>query len=185
METGKNGKIQLEVSWLSLWRAVLFFNSLFLLLAKRYRLGGSFIIVISSALNPLISWLEKRRIPRVFKRSRYIYSPYFINSYFTLYYLAGSSCWRLMFLLRGNGESGYSIIPVLGLEKLAEISGAFTESIGRLASVLFSGGTSLFDTLSKFLGGNIFVYYVFCPFIFIWRLISGVEAFTRPFYPRL
>jgi len=180
MEIGKNGKVQLEVNWSSIWRVVLvFLIAYFVYLAKDIVLAVILSIVISSALDPLISWMEKRRIPRVLG-ALIIFILLILLIAILLYIILPVALTEINVFIESLAKAD---IPVLGLEKLAEVSGAFTESIGRLASVLFSGGTSLFDTLSKFLGGiSLFIMsFVLSFYLTVDRY--GVEKLLRAVLP--
>ncbi|MDO8442926.1 MAG: AI-2E family transporter [bacterium] len=180
METGKNGKVQLEVSWSSLWRVVfVFLIAYFFYLAKDIVLAVLLSIVISSALDPLISGLEKRRIPRVLSTLG-IFIILILLIAILLYIILPVTLTEINVFIETMAGAD---IPVLGLEKLTEASSAFSESIGRLASVLFSGGASLFDTLSKFLGGiSLFIMsFVLSFYLTVDR--DGVEKLLRAVLP--
>ncbi|MEK7478666.1 MAG: AI-2E family transporter, partial [Patescibacteria group bacterium] len=180
MELDKNGKIQLEISWSSIWRVVfVFLIAYFFYLAKDIVLAVLLSIVISSALDPLISWFEKRRIPRVLSALA-IFILLILLIAILLYIILPVALTEINVFIESMTKAD---IPVLGLEKLAEISGAFTESIGRLASVLFSGGASLFDTLAKFLGGiTLFIMsFVLSYYLAVDR--DGVEKLLRAVLP--
>jgi len=180
MDLEKNQKIQLEVSWTSLWRVVFVaLIAYFFYLAKNITLAVILSIVISSALDPIITWLEKRKIPRVLSTLA-IFVFLILLIAILLYIILPVALTEISSFIESMSEAD---IPILGLEKLAEISGAFTESIGRLASVLFSGGTSLFDTLSKFLGGiSLFIMsFVLSFYLSVDR--DGVEKLLRAVLP--
>ena len=157
----------------------MFLISYFVYLSKNIVLAVLLSIVVSSALDPVISWLEKRKIPRVLSALG-IFILLILLIAVLLYIIIPVALTEINVFIESLSAADF---PVLGLQKLAEISSAFTESIGRLASVLFSGGTSLFDTLSKFLGGiSLFVLsFVLSFYLAVDR--DGVEKLLRAILP--
>jgi len=180
MDLEKNGKIQLEISWASLWRVVFVFIIIyFFYLAKNITLAVLLSIVISSALDPVITFLEKHRIPRVLSAlSIFIFLILLLA--ILLYIVLPVALTEINIFIDNLAKSDF---PVLGLEKLAEISNSFSESIGRLASILFSGGTSLFDTLAKFLGGISLFIMTFVLSFYLAVDRDGVEKLLRAVLP--
>lgn len=180
MELGKNGKTQLEISWTSLWRVVFVFLIVyFFYLAKSIVLAVLLSIVISSALDPLISWLEKRRIPRVLSALGIMICLIVLVAVL-LYIILPVALTEINVFIESLARAD---VPILGLEKLTEVSSAFSESIGRLASVLFSGGASLFDTLSTFLGGITLFIMSFVLSFYLAVDRDGVEKLLRAILP--
>ena len=180
MEPNRSGKIQLEVSWSSLWRAVFVVAILyFLFLAKEVVLAVLISIVISSALDPAISWCEKKRIPRVLSTLA-IFILLILLIAILLYIIVPVALTELNVFINALSKTNAS---VLGLQRIVDIANAFTESIGRLASVLFSGSASLFDTLSKFLGGIALAISAFVLSFYLSVDRDGVEKLLRAILP--
>lgn len=148
-------------------------------LAKNIALAVLLSIVISSALDPLISWLEKKKIPRVISALG-IFILLILLIAILLYIILPVALTEINVFIDSLAKAD---IPVLGLEKLTEVSTAFSESIGRLASVLFSGGASLFDTLSKFLGGISLFIMTFVLSFYLAVDRDGVEKLLRAVLP--
>jgi len=148
-------------------------------LSKNIVLAVLLAIVISSAFDPLISWFEKRRIPRVLSALA-IFIFLILLIAVLLYIILPVALTEINVFIESMAKAD---IPILGLEKLAEISSAFSESIGRLASVLFSGGTSLFDTLSRFLGGISLFIMTFVLSFYLAVDREGVEKLLRAVLP--
>ncbi len=62
----KSKKFDLEISWNTLWRILVFFGIIALLYIAKEAIGILFIaIVISLAIEPAIGWLEKRGVNRI------------------------------------------------------------------------------------------------------------------------
>ncbi len=180
MNLENNGKIQLEISWSSIWRVVFIVLIAYMVyLAKDIALAVLLAIVISSAFDPIISWFEKKKIPRVLSTLA-IFIFLILLIAVLLYIVLPVALTEINVFIESMVGAD---IPILGLEKLAEISSAFSESIGRLASVLFSGGTSLFDTLSKFLGGISLFIMTFVLSFYLAVDRDGVEKLLRAVLP--
>ncbi len=180
MDLEKKGKIQLEISWSSMWRAVFVAAFIyFLFLAKEIASAVLISIVISSALDPVISWAEKKRIPRVLS-TLLIFIFLIVLVAVLLYIIVPVALTELNVFIDVLSKTN---TPVLGLQRIADIANAFTESIGRLASVLFSGSASLFDTLSKFLGGIALAISAFVLSFYLSVDRDGVEKLLRAILP--
>lgn len=180
MEQDKNGKVQLEISWSSLWRVIFVFLAVvFIYFAKDIVLAVLLSIIISSALDPLVSWLEKHKIPRILG-TVLIFAFLILLVAILLYIIIPVALTELNIFIESLSKID---APILGLERIAEITGSFTESIGKLAGILFSGGASLLDTLSKFLGGIALAISVFVLSIYLSVDRDGVEKLLRALLP--
>jgi predicted PurR-regulated permease PerM len=180
MELDKNGRVQLEISWNSLWKVVVVFLLLaFFYLAREVFLGVLLAIVISSAFDPAIFWLEKHKIPRLLG-ALMIFLFLIIAIAVLLYIVVPVVLTELKVFIDSLSKAD---LPILGLDKIAEISSSFSEGIGRLASVLFSGGTSIFDMLSKFFGGIALVISTFVLSFYLSVDRDGVEKLLRAILP--
>ncbi|MBU4348454.1 AI-2E family transporter [Patescibacteria group bacterium] len=176
----KNDKIQLEIGWFSIWRVV--FVGLiiaFFYFTKDVLLAVLLSIVISSALDPFITFLEEHKIPRVLG-ALFVLIFLILLIAILLYIIIPIALTELNILITNLSNSD---IPILGLEKMSEITSSFTESISRLAGMLFSGGTSLFDLVSKFLGGIALTISVFVLSFYLSVDRRGVEKFLRAILP--
>ena len=176
----KNDKIQLEISWFSIWRVVFVFSIIALFyFTKDVFLAVLLSIVISSALDPFISFLERHKLPRVLG-ALFVLIFLILLVAILLYIIIPIALTELNVLITNLSNSD---IPILGLEKMSEITSSFTDSISKLAGMLFSGGTSLFDLISKFLGGIALTISVFVLSFYLSVDRNGVEKFLRAILP--
>lgn len=172
----------LEISWGALWK-VLFMIALaaILFIARDILIALFLAIVVSSALDPIVTWLEKRKIPRLL-------------STLALYIL-------LIFLL---ALLAYAVIPVALAEfsnllgNLSKYSGTIFEfvdtsgliesinqSLGKFTNLLLSGSTSLLEISTKFLGGLATVLSVFVLSFYLTVGKDGVEKFLVTVLPTI
>lgn len=170
-------KISIEISWASLWK-FFFFGLLVILLfwGRQIILGLFLAIIISSGLDPLISFLERRRLPRALS----------VILIFILVVLG------LIILL-------YTVIPILLLNinsVLFEVGkyvgdlqlGGFLDlrgqSLNSVINEFFGGGDSsplgLFSTI---LGGLGLALAVFFSSFYLSLSRGGVEKFIRAVIP--
>ncbi len=136
-------------------------------------------VVISSALDPVVSYLEGRKIPRVLGTLT-IFIVVILGLALVLYTVIPLALSELNTLL-----SGLSAInkPFLGLEAFAEIIRSLNENIGRLANLLISGSASFLDVASKFLGGIILTASVFVLSFYLTIDRDGIGKFLKAILP--
>ncbi len=171
---------EINISWELIWK--LFFALLvgwLLYLASDVVAALLLAIVVSTAFHPAVSFLEKKRIPR-------------IVGTLIIYLLA-------IFLL---GLIIYTIIPIAlsELTNLLESSGSFLKSLSaeaevkalvealrlnlaRLTALLFSGNISLIQIASRFLGSALFAAAIFVLSFYLTLRRDGVERFLIAILP--
>ena len=106
-------------------------------------------IVISSALDPSVSWLEKKRIPRVVGTLG-IFIIVILTIAMILYTVVPIALTELNILLKNVGKINN---PAFGFKEATNVITAVNESLGRITNILVSGSASFLDTVSKFIGG--------------------------------
>ncbi|MCL4406087.1 MAG: AI-2E family transporter [Patescibacteria group bacterium] len=176
-------KRELEISWGTLWRVVAMIAIVaFLIAAHEALLVLLFALIISSALDGLVSWLEGRKVPRLIGT--------------VLIFLAMSVVFG--FIL-------YEVVPLVSLEtaKLIEtyqgLGGLFGENgaiLDKLNQTLLSGnfGSQMVDAILKgaspfisavggLLGGVIFLATVFITSFYLTLSRDGVERLLRAVFP--
>jgi predicted PurR-regulated permease PerM len=171
----------LEISWVTLWR--IFFFSLFvtlMFLGRRILLALFLSIVISSGLEAMVNFLEKRGLPRTLG--------------VILIFLVGV----IVIII-----TVYAIIPlvvidantiVIGLNKLAESWGlapfvnlkatqSFSEFINRISTQFFSGDASPIGAFSNVVGSVVLGVSVIVISFYLSLSHDGVERFIRAVVP--
>ncbi|MDE2001325.1 MAG: AI-2E family transporter [Patescibacteria group bacterium] len=139
-----------EVTWTSLWRIV----GMLILVAVLYRAMDIWIsvilaIVISSALDPSVNWLEKKKIPRIVGTLAIFIVLTFILA-LVMYAIVPIVLSEVTTLLQNIGTVG---IPALGLQEAAKVIGIINQGLTNLTDVLLSGNVSFVGMVSQFVGG--------------------------------
>lgn len=176
-------KRELEISWGTLWKVVAMIAIVaFLYMAHEASLVLVFALVISSALDGIVSWLEGRKVPRIIGTV-------------------------LIFLMTAVllGFILYEVVPLVSLEaaKLLEAYQGLDNLLGNNSTLLEklnqtfladNLGTQVIDTILKgatpflsavggFLGGVIFLATVFITSFYLTLSRDGVERFLRAVFP--
>lgn len=174
------GSNELQISWGSFWRAFFVIAIAAVFFVARDVLIALFLaLVISAAFDPIVTVLERRRVPRILGT--------------LLIYLVGIFLLGLLF---------YAIIPLaiselsVFLASIDDLSGAvfefidtttviqtINESLTKLADVLLSGGTSIVDVSTKFLGSLTLAASVFVLSFYLTVGKDGVERFLIAILP--
>ncbi|HEY4499919.1 MAG TPA: AI-2E family transporter [Candidatus Paceibacterota bacterium] len=170
----------LEITWGSLWRVVVLLCVVsFLFFVRDILVGVILAIVISSALDPIVSFFERKRIPRILGTLG-IFIVVITSLALLLYTVVPIALTELNILITHITSAD---TPLFGLKEASEIIKAFNESIGRLANLLISGSTSLLETVSKFLGGLMLMGSIFVLSFYLTVDRDGVENFLRAILP--
>ena len=150
-----------------------------LFFARDVLIGVVLAIVISSALDPIVSFLAQKRIPRVL-------------GVLGIFILVATAFVLVLYTIIPIALAELNVLiehltkldaPIIGLKEASNIVRAFNESVGRLANLLLSGSTSLIGAVSNFLGGIAFVGSVFVLSFYLTVDRDGVENFLRAILP--
>lgn len=136
-------------------------------------------IVISSALDSSVTWLEQRRIPRVIG-TLMIFITVIFGLAMLLYTVVPIALSELHILLKNVGEMDNSILGFAQAEKLIS---TVNESLGQLTNLLVSGSASFIETVSNFIGGIAIALSVFVLAFYLTVDRDGVEKFLREVMP--
>jgi len=170
----------LEISWNSLWRilGMLILVSIFYV-ALDIWVAALLSIVISSALDASVTWLEKKKIPRVVGTLG-IFILVILIFALVLYTVVPIALSELNILLKNIGKADKTYF---GFEEVAKMIAAVNDSLGKLTNVLLSGSASFIDTVSKFLGSLTLVIAVFILSFYLTVDRDGVEKFLLAVVP--
>lgn len=136
-------------------------------------------IVISSALDASVSWLEKKKIPRIVGTLA-IYILLVLAIALILYAIVPVALGELSSLLKSIGKLDGT---ALGLEEASRIIAVVNESLTRVTNLLLSGNISFMDILSKFIGGVSLAIAVFVLSFYLTVDRDGVEKFLLEVMP--
>jgi len=170
----------ISISWGSLWKIFVFvLLAAAIYLAREIFIALFLAIVISSALDPIVSKLEKRRIPRILSTlGVYLAGIFFIA--LTIYAIIPIALSELNTLLGSFGKISGSVFQFI--DASTAIS-AINQTLNQVADVLLSGGTSLLDISSKFLGGLTLTASVLVLSFYLTVGRDGVERFLIAVVP--
>lgn len=169
-----------EVTWTSLWRIVgmLVLVSI-LYIALDIWVAVLLSIVISSALDPFVTWLERKRIPRVIGTLA-IFISLILAIALLLYTVVPIALSELSVLLKTVGDIE---TPALSIPEADRIINVVNESLNQLTNLLLSGSASFIDIVSKFIGGLALATSVFVLSFYLTVDRGGVEKFIRAVMP--
>jgi len=136
-------------------------------------------IVISSALDASVSWLERKKIPRIVGTLA-IYILLVVAIALILYAILPVALAELSSLLKSFGKFDGT---ALGLEEANKIITVVNESLTRVTNLLLSGNISFVDILSKFIGGVSLAIAVFVLSFYLTVDRDGVEKFLLEVMP--
>jgi len=170
----------LEISWASLWRIL----GMLVLVSVLYVAMDIWVavllsIVISSALDSSVTWLERKRIPRVIGTLA-IFISVILAFALVLYTVVPIALSELNILLKNVGKIENSALSLPEVDKFIDL---INESIGKLADLLLSGSASFVDIVSNFIGGLALAVSVFVLSFYLTVDRGGVEKFLRAVMP--
>jgi len=170
----------IEISWGSLWRIVLIIALIAaLFVAKQAVFIFLLSLVLASALEPIVNFLEKRHFPRILA--------------ILLIFIIGLAVLAILL---------YTIIPITFIElkdlfrdleeKLPEflkpffsfhLFGELKQGNESFINVLLSGSSSFWNLMIKLFGGIVFLIAVFILTFYLLVSKHGVETFLRAILP--
>lgn len=170
----------LSITWGSLFKIfVVVLLAALLYFARNIFIALFLAIVISSALDPVVSRLEKKKIPRILSTLGIYLVGIFLIA-LTIYAIIPLALSELNTLL--NTFSKISGSTLQFIDASTAIS-AINRALNRVADILLSGGTSLLDISSKFLGGLTLTASVLVLSFYLTVGRDGVERFLIAVIP--
>ena len=170
----------MEITWASLWRILgmlilvgIFYYALDIWLAVLLAL------VISSALDPIVSWLEEKRVPRLIGGIG-VFFIFILILALILYTVVPIALGELNILIKSIGKVG---IPALGLNEVAKLINIINQGLSNVVDILSSGSISFLNLISRFMGGIMLVGSVFVLSFYLTIDRDGVEKFLRAVLP--
>jgi predicted PurR-regulated permease PerM len=176
-------KQELEISWDTLWRVVEMIAIVaFLYAAHEALLVLFFALVISSALDGLVSWLEDRKIPRLLG-TILIFLIAVILLGFILYNvmpIVALEATKLIKTYQGtNNLLGDSAVILENLSRTL-----LTNNFGtQIVDAFLKGASPFVSAVGGLLGGVVFVATVFITSFYLTLSRDGVEKLLRAVFP--
>ena len=170
----------IEVSWGTLWRIFTFLIFAVILLFSRDILLGLFMaLVVSSGLDALVDFLERKGVPRslgvvlIFLLAAFVIA---IVIYFIIPFLIAD----IKNLFANDGEVFQHFLDKLGNSGAAA---SFSAAITKFSSDIFSGGYSSVAFFSKLLGDVGLAAAILMSSFYLTLSHDGVERFIRAVFP--
>lgn len=137
-------------------------------------------VVVSSALDPIVTWLEKKKIPRILGTLAIYIVAVFILA-FIIYAIVPIALSEFSSLLNSLNEKISR--PDLAFINISQFVDAINEGLGRVTNVLISGSQSFLDITAKFFGGIALTASVFVLSFYLTVGKDGVERFLLTILP--
>lgn len=138
-------------------------------------------IVISTALDPIVTWLEKRKIPRILGTLGIFIVLIFLIALLA-YAIIPIALSELTTLLGSLGRYSGTIFDFIDTSGLIE---SINQSLAKVTNLLLSGSTSLLEVGTKFLGGLTTTFSVFVLSFYLTVGRDGVERFLVAILPSI
>jgi len=175
-------KDKFEISWTTLWRIFLMLLFVIALFLARDALIILFLaIIISSALDGPVSYLQKKKIPRILG-TLFIFIGFLLILAVLLYTLVPIAIFELQNLLENIKEIEIPILGNLDPLQFKEISN-YLSGLSNLAEVLFSGGVSFLNVAASIFGNLALIIVTLILSFYLVINQAGVEKFLRAVLP--
>ncbi|MEK7481933.1 MAG: AI-2E family transporter [Patescibacteria group bacterium] len=169
-----------EISWASLWRVLFIIAfAIALYLIKDVLLVLFMALVISSALDAPISYLESKKIPRILA-TIFVFLASLSILALLLYTIVPVAIFEMKNLFEKFEELE---IPAVGAFITPKLTEGIKTNLGNLTDMLFSGGASFVEVIAGIFGGIAFVGAVFVLSFYLAASREGVERFLRAVLP--
>ncbi|MBI4119336.1 MAG: AI-2E family transporter, partial [Parcubacteria group bacterium] len=174
-------RMSVTVSWTTLWR--IFFMlvlAVVLYLAKDILLAFLLAIVISTALDPLVSLLEKKSIPRIIGTLLVfiMFGGLFAVLIYTVVPLAILESSKLLDNIGGLASSIFG-----ASSQRVQMLQSVNQNLNNIGYLLLSGGGSILDAATALIGGAALVISIFVLSFYLTIGRDGVERFLRSVIP--
>lgn len=150
-----------------------------LYIAKEILVALFLAIVVSSALDPIVSWLERRRIPRLLGTLA-IYIVLIFVLAMTAYAIIPIALSEFNTLLGSLGKYSGTLFDFIDTSGFIE---SINQALGKVTNLLLSGSTSVLEIGTRFLGGLTATVSVFVLSFYLTVGKDGVEKFLVTILP--
>ncbi len=174
-------RTELNVSWATLWKVFIMIAFVAVLIMSRDVVVAALLaIVIATALDPAVDWLEKRRIPRILGTlAVYIIAIFFIA--LVLYIVLPVLLTELNGVLANGSDIFGTMIETMGIK--STVLQTVAASLNEFTNDLLGGNTTMVSLLSQLLGGLLLTIIVFVVSFYLTIGRDGVERFVMAVMP--
>ncbi len=152
-----------------------------LFLAKESLIILFLAIIISSALDRPVSYLEKKKIPRILG-TLFIFLAVLVILAMLLYTFIPLAVFELQALLEGLKVIELPVLGNLDISNFIDVD-KYAGSLGNLANALFSGSVSFFGFISAIFGNLVLIVAIFVLSFYLTVDQRGVENFLKTILP--
>ncbi len=170
------------ISWGALWKVLAMMGLVAALFVTREILVAVFLaIIISSALDPWVSFLERKNVPRILGTlAIYIIAILFVA--IIIYLLVPVALVELNSILSNSGGFMGSIVQNFG-EEGARVFDGLIQGLNEVTAGFLGGKITIITIFSRFLGGLFFAAIVFVISFYLTVGRDGVEKFLITVLP--
>ena len=169
-----NGNSGIEISWISLWRVLIMVGfAFFLYLTMDVILGLLLAIVISSAIDSPVTWLEKKGLPRILGTLAIFLIGFILIAAIVYAIIPLALAEFTNFLVNLKDYSN----PIIDYFKTSDFLNNVNQNLSALADTLISGNISLLQLAGHFLGGVFLAISVLVLSFYLTVGRDGVEKF--------
>lgn len=172
---------ELTISWGTLWKVLLMVAFVAIAYVSRSVLLAALLaIIVSAALDPFVTYLERKRIPRIIGTlAIYIIAVFIIA--LIMYIVVPIFLVQLNSFIVNSQETVGSLVSATGIN--TSIFDTITGAINQFTANLLGGKTSLVGILSQLLGGVLLTMIVFVISFYLTIARDGVERFFMTVLP--
>ncbi len=175
-------KDKFEISWTTLWRILIMFLFVAALFLAREALIILFLaIIVSSALDGPVSWLQRKKIPRILG-TLLIFIAVLTLLAFLLYTLIPIAIFELQNFLENIKKMEIPVFGSLNTSQFIAID-KYLANLGNLANLLFSGGASFLNVVAAAFGNLALILATLILSFYLTVNQAGVEKFLRTVLP--
>lgn len=153
-----------------------------LFVARDILVAVALALVISTALNPFVTWLEKKRIPRLLG-TLLIYILAILAIALVIYIIVPIFLVQLNQLLDNSGDIVGSFFNSIGNGSSSELLTGINTYLDKITANLLGGKITLLTIASQFLGGFLLAIIVFVISFYLTTGRNGVEKFLIAVLP--
>jgi len=171
-----------EISWASLWKIFFMAALVSALFLAREALVVLFVaIIISSALDGIVSWLQRKKIPRILG-TIFIFLAALAVFALLLYAIVPTIIYELQNFLKNVSNIELPIFGQFDIFKIIDVD-KYINNLGSLANIIFSGGGSFINFATAAFGNLTMVVIIFVISLYLTINQYGVESFLRAILP--
>ena len=138
-------------------------------------------IIISSALDGIVSWLQRKKIPRILG-TIFIFLAALAVFALLLYAIVPTIIYELQNFLKNVSNIELPIFGQFDIFKIIDVD-KYINNLGSLANIIFSGGGSFINFATAAFGNLTMVVIIFVISLYLTINQYGVESFLRAILP--